>query len=309
MYAVPNYCSCVTIKTFKLISILTIGVSAVAAILIFLTPNGFVGRSSGNFFTTSGGLKIFYSEDGAKSLPPVLLMHGFAVNGDLNWTISEVRSQLKEKYRLIIPDLRGHGLSDKPHEAAHYGAEIAKDMSELLHHLKVSQATIAGYSLGGFVALKFSQLFPEQTKNVIVMGAGWDEMGPDSLAERLKPAALALKSHEGIPPLATFLNPNKDPGMFHKLWVLFMTKFLNDPLALASLIDGTEGLTLTTGELASVQSAPCLIIGSEDPFYDSALKIKTILPQAELKVIQGKNHMSAVSSPELITNFNDCMLL
>jgi pimeloyl-ACP methyl ester carboxylesterase len=291
----------------KLARLFAAGLIIFLILLLALTPNGFWGRSSGSVFTTSSGVQIFYSEAGSHELPPVLLLHGFAVNGDLNWTISGVRSKLSEKYHLIIPDLRGHGRSGKPHDASSYGTQLANDMSELLLHLKIPRATIAGYSLGGFTALKFSQLFPQQTKNVLVMGAGWDEVGHDSLAEKLKPAAVALKANEGVPPLATFLKPEKDPGIFHKYWVLFMTKFLNDPLALAALIEGSEGLTLTTAELASVESIPCVIIGSEDPFFESALKIESILPQTAFKIIQGKNHMSAVSSPEFINYFDECM--
>ncbi len=288
---------------------MTCGVLALVLALVYMTPNGFVGRSAGSFFTTSDGTKIFYSEYGSKNLTPVILIHGFAVNGDLNWTISGVRSKLSEKYHVIVPDLRGHGLSDKPHEASRYGSEMVKDISELLTHLQFPKATIAGYSLGGFIALKFSQIYPQQTERILVMGAGWDEVGSDSLAKKLEPAAQALKANEGVPPLSTFLNPKKDPGVFHNYWVLFVTKFLNDPLALAAVIEGSEGLTLTAGELASVSSAPCIIIGEEDPFYESALKIKNILPQSDLKIIQGKNHMTAVTSPEFLDHFNQCMTM
>lgn len=284
-----------------------VGAIVPITLAVFVTTNGFFGRSDGSYLTTADGEKLFYSVVGDKKLPPVLLIHGFAVNGDLNWNISGVRAKLSEKYYLIIPDLRGHGLSSKPHEASLYGAKLAHDMAALLEHLKIPKAAVAGYSLGGFVALKFAELYPSKLEKLIVAGAGWDELGPDSLAERLKPAAQALRSDEGVPPLATFLRPDKEPGMFHRYWVLFMTKFLNDPLALASLIDSSEELTLTTAELVSLQSVPCLIIGSEDPFYDSAVKIKSILPQAELKVIQGRNHMSAVTSPEFALHFNECM--
>lgn len=295
-------------KIIKPVCIFIAG-AILAAIALVVTPNGFIGRSSGNYLTTASGVKIFFTEAGDRKNPPVLLIHGFAVNGDLNWTLPDVRAKLSEKYYLIIPDLRGHGRSDKPHEAALYGSQLANDMSELLSHLNISKATIAGYSLGGFVALKFAQLHPSQMEKLIVAGAGWDEVGPDSLARRLGPAAQALRTNDGVPPLATFLNPNKDPGLFHRYWVLFMTKFLNDPFALAALIDGSEGLTLATGDLASLKSVPCLIIGSEDPFYDSAIKIKSILPQVELKVIEGRNHMSAVTSPEFVRHINECMAL
>lgn len=303
------YCSEVLTKSGKsqIISAIILILSSIAVILAFTTPNGFVGRSRGNEFTTSSGIKIFYSDVGDKKLPPVVLLHGFAVNGDLNWTISGVHSKLSDKYRLIIPDLRGHGYSGKPHEANQYGVEMVKDISELLQHLNIPRATIAGYSLGGFIALKFSQLYPQLVQSVLVMGAGWDEVGKNSLTERLKPAAEALRKDEGVPPLSTFLNPNKDPGAFHKYWVLFMTKFLNDPLALAAVIEGSDGVTLTASELASVQSPPCIIIGSEDPFYESAKKIHSILPQAEMHIIEGKNHMTAVSSDEFIEDFNKCL--
>jgi pimeloyl-ACP methyl ester carboxylesterase len=208
---------------------------------------------------------------------------------------------------LIIPDLRGHGLSDKPHAASAYGSQMAKDISGLLAELKLPNAIIAGYSLGGFVALKFAASYPSQTKKVLVMGAGWDQIGTQSLAEKLKPAALALRENKGVPPLATFLNPAKKPGMFHWLWVYLLTKIFNDPQALAAMIEGAEGLTLTPDELKTLKPVICVIVGNEDPFFESAQKIKDMHPAAQLFVLEGRNHMTAVTSPDFVARITDCL--
>jgi pimeloyl-ACP methyl ester carboxylesterase len=288
--------------TWFVVLFLLLVVTAVA--MLFTVPNGFFARSRGEF-TENDGVKIFYSIEGEGE--PVVLLHGFAVNGDLNWTLSKVRKQLAPHYRLIIPDLRGHGLSDKPHDPEKYGAEMAKDISALLKHLNVSNAVIAGYSLGGFVALKFASLYAEQTKKVLVMGAGWDRMGNESLAEKLKPAAIALRENKGVPPLATFLNPNKKPGLFHSLWVYALTKLFNDPLALAAMIEGSQGLTLTQEELAGIRPPVCVIVGDEDPFFASAKNIKTVRPASEIHILAGKNHMTAVTSEEFISVLTGCI--
>ncbi len=62
---------------------------------------------------------------------PLVLLHGFAVNADLNWRLSGLTKELAKKYMVISLDLRGHGLSGKPHDANAYGDEMVEGIPEL----------------------------------------------------------------------------------------------------------------------------------------------------------------------------------
>ena len=87
------------------------------------------GRAESGFFD-SKGVKLHYTVEGQGE--PVLLIHGFAVNDQLNWVIPGIVKALAKDYRVITYDNRGHGRSGKPHEAKHYGLEMIEDVVRLL---------------------------------------------------------------------------------------------------------------------------------------------------------------------------------
>lgn len=111
-------------------------------------------RPKANSFE-SGGTRIHYTEHGDGE--PLVLLHGFAVNGDLNWRLPGLQQKLAEEFRVIVPDQRGHGASGS---APAYGIAMVDDLRRLLDHLGVDRAHVAGYSLGGVVTLKFATSIP-----------------------------------------------------------------------------------------------------------------------------------------------------
>lgn len=102
-------------------------------------------------FISYDGTKIAYTDSSDGQV--VLLIHGFIVDGDWNWGKSELKKQLiNQGYRVIIPDLRGNGDSDKPLDENAYkdGAEI-KDLIALIDHLDIKTYAAVGYSMGSIV--------------------------------------------------------------------------------------------------------------------------------------------------------------
>ncbi len=67
----------------------------------------------------SNGVKIHYEDQGSGD--PVVLVHGFAANAEHNWGLTGWYKTLTPNYRVIAPDCRGHGQSDKPHDVKAYG--------------------------------------------------------------------------------------------------------------------------------------------------------------------------------------------
>ncbi len=98
----------------------------------------------------------------------VVLVHGFAENA-LSWR--SVFAKLAAKYRVIAPDLLGHGLSDKP-RADYSVAGYANGLRDLLTVLGVERATVVGHSLGGAVAAQFAYQFPERVDRLVVVSGG-----------------------------------------------------------------------------------------------------------------------------------------
>lgn len=91
------------------------------------------------FITVSDGLKIHYFELGQRGTP-VVLIHGYTANSEGKWIKSGIAQALAARHRVIAIDARGHGKSDKPHDAAKYGPRMASDVIELMDHLKIAKA-------------------------------------------------------------------------------------------------------------------------------------------------------------------------
>src|SRR6201993_4774637 len=104
-------------------------------------------------FFDSTGIKIHYQDSGSGEV--VVLVHGFASTVEHNWGGTGWIAALSAKYRVIAPDVRGHGLSDKPQAPEAYGyASMGEDVTRLMDHLGVRRAILMGYSMGASIAIE-----------------------------------------------------------------------------------------------------------------------------------------------------------
>src|SRR5580700_8168194 len=127
-------------------------------------------------FQTWDGLQIAYQEWGegtAAALPPVVLHHGFVANADANWVATGVVAALTSTGRKVIaPDARGHGRSEKPHDPARYGEDrMARDLAGLLDVVAAPQIDLVGYSMGAIVSLLFAST-DERGRRLVIGGVG-----------------------------------------------------------------------------------------------------------------------------------------
>lgn len=120
----------------------------------------------------SDGLKLAYRVEGDGS--PILLLHGFASTHRVNWIqTSWSRTLIEAGHRVIMPDGRGHGASDKPHERSAYTLDaMADDLVALLDHLGEPGVDLMGYSMGAMVSLVAAANHPERFDRVIAAGVG-----------------------------------------------------------------------------------------------------------------------------------------
>ncbi len=98
-----------------------------------------------------GGLGLSVHEWGNANGAPILFIHGFS-QSYLSWA-AQFESSLADRFRLVAMDLRGHGESDKPLEAANYtdGARWADDVAAVIGALGLKRPVLVGWSYGGFV--------------------------------------------------------------------------------------------------------------------------------------------------------------
>lgn len=105
---------------------------------------------------------LYFTERG--SGPPLLLVHGLMVTGEM---FQPVVGQLATRYRLIVPDLRGHGRS-RGMPPPYTVAQLASDLARLLDHLGVRSAAVLGYSQGGAIAQQLALDHPQHCGRLVL---------------------------------------------------------------------------------------------------------------------------------------------
>ena len=164
---------------------------------------------------------------------------------------------------MIAIDNRGHGRSDKPHQADKYGMEMVEDVVRLLDHLGIKKAHIVGYSMGGFIADKLLATHPDRVLTVTLGGAG--SIRPEDDRVILDEIARSLDRGEGILPLFKALTPKgeapetaeaklkNEEQIKAKNAVIMM---FNDPQALSACVRGMGQFSVRRDELLK-NRAPC----------------------------------------------------
>lgn len=109
-------------------------------------------------------INIFYRDTETEG-QSILCLHGRWGRGE---TWIDFMQQYGNKYRIIAPDLRGHGLSDKPN-TEYTADEMAEDMIQLLNHLKLESVIIIGHSMGGHVAGYLTATYPKIVKALAIL--------------------------------------------------------------------------------------------------------------------------------------------
>jgi pimeloyl-ACP methyl ester carboxylesterase len=112
------------------------------------------------------GVTIYYRDIGARG-EPVILLHGFPESGD---AFASAVATLGKRYRMIVPDLRGTGLSQRP-SSGYEKKTIATDVKELMDQLKIERAHVIGHDIGARVAYAFAVQYPERLLSLTVAEA------------------------------------------------------------------------------------------------------------------------------------------
>ena len=255
-----------------------------------------------NHYFDSNGVKIRYIDEGPREAEPVVLIHGFSANIDMMWTMSGLVDTLAKEYRVIALDCRGHGQSDKPHDADKYGNEMILDVVRLLDHLKVDKAHIVGYSMGGMITLKLIADHPDRIISAIPAGFAPAATTDANIESMMNVLADALEHEGSIGPLIRHLTPSgtEPPSEAEIKQIDQMITLFNDTKALAACARGSFGMSLDETKLAANTVPALIIVGSEDPLGAGAQALQERLANSEVRIIEGADHMSAFSIGEFL---------
>ncbi len=233
-------------------------------------------------FYAADGIEIAWRETGEGR--PLILIHGYFSEADTNW-IKFGHAQLLAGagYRVIMPDLRAHGLSGKPHDAQYYPKDIlADDQFALLDHLGITDYDLGGYSLGGRTVARMLTRGCKPGR-AIISGMGLEGLTQTGKrSSHFKHVLDNLGAHEKGSPA----------------WMAeaFLKTTGGDPVALRHILD--TFVDNSAAELAAWEMPVAVICGEEDNDNGSAAALAGALKHGKLFKVPG-NHMSAVVKPEL----------
>src|ERR1700736_6815221 len=108
-------------------------------------------------FFERDGLALHYSDVGQG--PPVLLIHGWGGRGRRQWHATML--ELRDRYRFIALDLRGHGRSKEVKQPGYGWRDLVGDCEALRQMLGIEKWTVVGYSFGGLMALEYGRIAPD----------------------------------------------------------------------------------------------------------------------------------------------------
>lgn len=215
---------------------------------------------------------------------PLLLIHGYFSEADTNWIRYGHAALLADAgFRVIMPDLRAHGKSGKPHDPAHYPRDIlADDQFALIDHLGLSDFDLGGYSLGGRTVARMLARGC-RPRRAIISGMGLKGLTDTGVrAGHFRHVLTHLGEH-----------PRGSPAFMAEA---FLKTTGGDPVALLQILDTFVDTAVET--LATFELPIGVICGNEDQDNGSAAELAAALPQGRLITVPG-NHMSAVTKPEL----------
>jgi len=144
--------------------------------------------------TTDNGHEIHFQDHGGDG-PALVLLHSFLMDGTM---FAPQLQRFGAQYRCITVDERGHG--GTPARPGFTYWDVAADVLAVLDHLGVDEATIAGTSQGGFVALRVALLAPERVRGLVVMGSSADAEDPQA-ADSYRQLAAGWHENGPVEPL------------------------------------------------------------------------------------------------------------
>ncbi|MBB3691640.1 alpha/beta fold hydrolase [Sphingomonas sp. BK580] len=234
------------------------------------------------FFDSFDGTQIAWRELGEGR--PLVLIHGYFSDARTNWLrYGHAAAIAARGVRVILPDLRAHGESGKPHDPAAYPPDaLALDGEALVCHLGLTDYDLGGYSLGARTVVRMLAR-GATPRRVVLAGMGWEGIvGAERRADHFRNILTRLGQHER--------------GSPEWLAEAFLKTTGGDPVALLGVIDTFAS---TPAEVLKTLDRPTLVLsGVDDHDNGSAAALADALPHARYAEVPG-NHMSAVTKPEL----------
>jgi len=247
-------------------------------------------------YTEIQGVKICYLEWGTSNPEAMVFIHGLSGNVQNWWDQFE---EFRDDYRVVVPDLPGHGKSEKPEDFDYSVPNFANIVIQLMDQLNIQKAHIIGNSMGGAIAGYLAIHYPDRVERLVLSdSAGIKSIPLLNFVPLVTPLSFRLigttsaKQYKGISPKqraraemsASFRNTREE---------LPYLKALDKALSQLAKIDLTD-------DLSKIQAKTLLIWGDNDnlvPLSVSKTFLKNI-PNSQLYVVKKGTHTPNMNKPK-----------
>ena len=228
----------------------------------------------------NGDVEIAYLDEGEGA--PIVLVHGFASNKEVNWVHPNWLTTLTRAGRRVIAlDNRGHGQSSKLYDPGAYRiGTMAEDVRALLDHLRIERADVMGYSMGGRITAFLALNHPARVRSAILGGIGVRLIDGGGLPQNIGDALEA-------PSLADVTDSTG------RTFRAFAEQTKSNLKALAACVRGSRQ-TLTREQVTSISVPVLIAVGTKDVVAGSAQALAALIPNARALAIPNRDHMLAV---------------
>jgi pimeloyl-ACP methyl ester carboxylesterase len=252
------------------------------------------------FFRFNDG-KIFYKDIGSGET--IVLLHGYLETSEI-W--ESFAGKLSKEFRVIIPDIPGHGKSDIFGEVTSMEL-IAKIIKELLAGIGIKKVFLAGHSLGGYAALAFAEMFPDSLSGYCLFHSQPFADTPEALDKRKREIYLVLAGKKDL------MYPDNVSRMFATSNLKKFYSALQRSKKIASSVSADGIVAVLKGMMArpsrisvmEMGPVPCLwILGRMDNYINcDVIQNKVELPSnAQVVIMENSGHLGFIEEEDLSVN-------
>lgn len=239
---------------------------------------------------------------------PVILLHGFPLSREI-WTPQI--DAISSRYRLIIPDLRGHGASEAT--PGPYTMDLlADDIVALIEGLNLRQKVVlGGLSMGGYVAMAFARRYPEHLAGLFLTATRADADAEAGKEGRRKAIAAARQACSSLPAVESMLPRLFAPGTYvEKPGLVEEVHKIMEKTSLAGVIHSQQGMIERPDSyevLSGLEVPGLMIYGGQDQIIpeEAAIKTGAAFADESIAAIQNAGHLLNMEQP---AEFNAILL-
>lgn len=244
-----------------------------------------------------------YSDDGPG--PVVVLLHGFPLDHTI-W--NPQRASIGSVYRLIAPDLRGHGESAAP-DGIYTMEEMALDVHDLIEALGIHEPVVlGGHSMGGYVAQAYAALFPDRIRGLVLVNTRAGADSAEAARTREETAAKVEESEDTEPVVESMISKVLSKSTLeHRPKLVEKVRHIMRKTPARAVAGALRGMARRPDrlELLRTISVPALVIAGENDAIvplDETRQMADALPNGHLEVIPDCGHLASLENPEATNN-------